>query len=522
MSDILLQHLGALVIGFGVTALLIPQIIAFAHRHQVLDFPGERRRVHRVAVPRLGGVAILAGTVIGAILMLTLGRSAGTPRLPYMQLMPGLAMGVTLVFLTGLMDDLKGVHPRGKLVAQVLAALCLVAFGFGIDTVALSRSGGSLSLGVFSIPITVLWLVGTTNAFNLIDGADGLAGTFTLIGLTAAIGVDLYLHDAQSMVVPVAMMGAVFAFLRFNNHPARIFLGDAGSMTLGFYLAARLVVASTSADGRTFVLVPLFALAFPLVDTAIAIARRWLAGHPLSRADGRHIHHQVLALGISTRLTVDLLGLFFSGVAALGLSISFAPPELTLAFMVVTSILLFAGFFYGSRWLKYGEFAELGRSFRSVILHARTVVREKIRASEVALALRSAKTFDEVRRLLDGMASDVRLLDIELIAGDLRAGTPERRRIWPADQLPIHLDYPFVWHSEEGIRQVTLRLWSVRPGRGVHPTVERIATRLGPALEDWFRRNSRELTPVFGMESQQASTLDAVRVAGGRTRLGAL
>lgn len=522
MSDILLQHLGALLIGCGVTALLIPQIIAFAHRHQMLDFPGERRRVHRVAVPRLGGVAILVGTVIGAVIMLTVGGSGGTPKLPNTQLLPGLAMGVTLVFLTGLMDDLKGVHPRGKLVAQVLAALCLVAFGFGIDTIALSRSGGSLSLGLLSIPVTVLWLVGATNAFNLIDGADGLAGTFTLIGLTAVIGVDLYLHDAQSMVVVVAMMGAVFAFLRFNNHPARIFLGDAGSMTIGFFLAARLVTASTSNDGRTFVLVPLFALAFPMVDTAIAIARRWLAGHPLSRADGRHIHHQVLALGISTRLTVDLLGIFFSGVAALGLSISFAPPELTLAFMVVTSVLLFTGFFYGSRWLKYGEFAELGRSFRSVILHARTVVREKIRASDVAIQLRGAKTFDEVRQLLDGMASEVRLLDIELIAGEVRGGPPERRRIWPADQLPIHLDYPFIWHSEEGTRQVTLRLWSERPRRGVHPTVERIATRLGPALEDWFRGNSRQLTPVFGLEPQPTTVHDELRAVGARARFAAL
>lgn len=516
MSDLLLQHLAATIIGFGVTALVIPRIIALAHSHQVLDFPGERRRVHRAPVPRLGGVGVLIGTVVGGLVMLTIGRSTSSLALPYMKLLPGLAAGVAIVFATGLMDDLKGVHPRGKLVAQTLAALCVVAFGFGIDTVALSATGPAISLGILSIPLTVFWIVGATNAFNLIDGADGLAGTFALIGLVTVIGVDLYLHDARSLVVTASLLGAFFAFLHFNNSPARIFLGDAGSMTIGFFLAIRLVIASTTADGRTFVLVPLFALAFPLTDTLIAIARRWLAGHPLSRADGRHIHHQLLALGLTTRLTVDLLGIFFAGIAALGLSISFAPPEFTLAFMVATSILLFAAFFYGARWLRYGEFAELARSFRSVILHARTVVREKIRASEVAVQIRSAKNFDEVRRLLDDMLADVRLLDVELVAGDVRALRPERQHISPPDQLPIRLDYPFIWHSEEGTREVILRMWSERPRRGVHPTTERIATRIGPALEDWFRRNSRQLTPVFGQQAQQMykRTPVSTRLAG--------
>ena len=497
----MLQHLLASMVGFGVTSLLIPQIIRLAHKHQLLDFPDLQRRVHLLPVPRLGGGAIFAGTALGGGAMLAWGEAVGSFNLNYPSLLPGLVLGATLVFLTGLFDDLKGVHPQGKLVAQALAAICVVAFGFRIDTVSLSTGGGSLTLGVLAVPLSIVWIVGMTNAFNLIDGADGLAGTFALIALVAGIGVDLFLHDNRSVLIPVAMVGSLFAFLRFNNSPARIFLGDAGSMTLGFFLSIYLVLASTTSGGRTLVFVPLFALAFPLLDTAIAIARRWLAGHPLSRADGRHMHHQVLALGISTRLTVDLLGLVFVCVAALGLSITFAPPEFTLAFIVGTGVLLFAAFLYGSRWLQYGEFSELVQSIGSVFRYGRTVLREKIRANDVAMQIRAASSFEEVRELLQGLVDEVRVLDMELVAGDSSSHGPERQRISPLDQLPIRLDYPIVLTNAEGSREVILRVWSERPRGGVHPSTERMATRIGPAIEEWFRLNSDQLTPLFGVET---------------------
>ena len=497
----LLQHVAALAIGFTVTALLIPRIIAWAHTHQLLDQPDGARRLHTVAVPRLGGVAIIAGTMCGAAALLTLGTLSGTIDLPYPRMLPGVAMGAGLIFLAGLVDDLRGISPRAKLVAQALAALCVIAFGFQIETIALSTSSAAISLGVLAIPVTLLWIVGMTNAFNLIDGVDGLAGTFALIALVAVIGVDLYLHDVRSLVISVAMLGAVLGFLRFNHSPARIFLGDAGSMTIGFFLAIRLVISSTSVDGRTFILVPLFALAFPLADTFIAIARRWLRGHPFSRADGRHIHHQLLAIGIPTRVTVDLLALFFGGVAAIGLSISFAPPEFTLAFLVAAGILLFAGLFYGTRWLRYGEFAEFGRSVTSVVRNARTVVREKIRANDIAAQIRSARSIDEVRDLLDELVDEVRVLDMELVTGATGSHGPERQQISHADLLPIRLDYPFLWRTRTGAREIVLRVWSERPRRGMHPSSERIATRIGPALEEWFHSHELELQPHFGAEA---------------------
>lgn len=499
-AEILTLHIVALLAGFGATAALIPLIIRMSIRHQWLDMPDERR-VHKVPVPRLGGVAIFVSTFAIAAVLIAYGATRGSVEISYPSLLPGVAIGATIIFLTGLFDDLKGISPRGKLVAQTAAAMAVVAFGFKIEVLALTPGSFTVALGVLALPITVLWIVGMTNAFNLIDGVDGLAGTVALIALATSIGVDLYLHDFRGLFISVTMLGAVFGFLRFNNAPAKIFLGDSGSMTLGFFLSIRLVIASTAPSGEMYFLVPLFALAFPLLDTFIAIARRWLRGHPFSRADGRHIHHQILALGLSTRRTVEVLGVFFALVAALGISVTFAPPQFTFAFMLGAGVLIFTSFFYGARWLRYGEFAEFAASVASVLRNARVVVQEKIRANDIAERIRRAKNLEEVRAALDDLVDEVRVLDVELVAGDVHLHGPERQQISPRDQLPVRLDYPFAWETEGGIREVILRLWSTRPTRGGHPASERVATRIGPALEAWFEAHSREATPVFGVDA---------------------
>ncbi len=513
----LLLHLGSAVLAFILTVTLIPWIIRASVRVGLLDQPDNSRRVHTVAVPRLGGVAIFVATATTAAISIGWSLSLGSA-LPYPRMLPGVIIGATIIFLTGLFDDLKGVKPLSKLVAQTTAALCVVGYGFQIESIAIAPNGDLLSLGALSVPITVLWIVGMTNAFNLIDGVDGLAGTIALIALTVAIGTDMFLHDYRSLFITTAMLGAIFGFLRFNNSPARIFLGDSGSMTIGFFLAIRLVISATEpSTGATYAFIPIFALAFPLLDTFIAMARRWLRGHPFSRADGRHVHHQLLGLGLDSRQTVNVLGVFFGAIAALGVSVVFAPPRLTIALMLGTGALMFASVFYGTRWLRYGEFAELGASIASVFRNARMVVREKILANEIAERIRNAETLEQVQEVLQGLVDDVRVLDVELVAGDVHFHGPERQQISPMNQLPVRLDYPFAWETEGGVREVILRLWSTRPTKGEHPATERVATRIGPALEEWFQRNSREATPVFGVNAQPQSrkTPSAVRRLDG-------
>jgi UDP-GlcNAc:undecaprenyl-phosphate GlcNAc-1-phosphate transferase len=496
----LLPHLAALTLGFAIAYGMMPLVMRLAREYQVLDLPDEGRRVHQTPVPRLGGVAIFVAAIISVSVVFAwdyfdssfeLPRQAGT--------LPGMIIGATIVFVTGIVDDVRGVRPALKLLAQSMAALAMVAYGFRID--AITVAGNSMiHLGLIAVPLTVFWIVGMINAFNLIDGVDGLAGTMAIIGLTACIGVDFLLHNASSLIVTFAMLGAVFAFMRYNQTPAKIFLGDSGSMLLGFFLSIRIVYASTGEDRVTYALIPLFALAYPLTDTFIAIVRRWLRGDPFSRADGRHIHHQILALGLSPQRTVELLGLFFFSVAFMGISIVFAPPRVTLAFGMGGAVLIFAAFFYGIKWLRYSEFMEFGSSVASVLLNARSHVRNKVMAGEIADRLLRAESIDQVSAMLGECAAEFKLLEVSIVPGARHFPGPESRRISPVHDRPFRVDYPIAWEHGGSVHEVVLRLWSDRPTDLRHVGAERIATKLGGALETWLQRNPAAFGPAPSLE----------------------
>ena len=485
----MLPQLAALTLGFAFAFGMMPWVMRLAREYEVLDIPNDDRRVHQTPVPRLGGVAIFAAAFIGAAIVLGWDHFDNSFELPRRAgALPGMVIGATIVFITGIVDDLRGVRPAFKLIAQSVAALVMVGYGFRIDAVTVTGSD-VYHLGFIAAPLTVFWIVGMTNAFNLIDGVDGLAGTMAIIGLAACIVIDYLLHSASSLVIAFAMLGAVLAFLRYNHPPAKIFLGDSGSMLLGYFLSIRLVYASTGPDDVTFALLPLFALAYPLSDTFIAIARRWLRGHPFSRADGRHVHHQILALGLSPQRTIELLGLFFFAVAFMGISIVLAPPRVTLAFGMGGAVLAFAAFFYGVKWLRYSEFMEFGASVASVLLNARSHVRNKVVAGEVADKLLRAESIDQVRAMLAECATEFSLLEISIIPGAHHFPGPEGRQISPVTDRPFRVDYPVAWEHAGQTHEVVLRVWVERPTDRKHSGAERIATRLGTALEQWLQLN---------------------------------
>ncbi len=496
----MLPRLIAALLGFAFAFGLMPWVMRIARDNGILDHPNEDRRVHLTPVPRLGGIAIFGATVLAAAVVFAWDYFDDSFALPHrLGMMPGMIVGATIIFAVGVVDDLRGVRPALKLIAQTAAALAMVAYGFRIESVTIT-GGAAYNLGLLSIPLTVFWVVGMTNAFNLIDGVDGLAGTMAIIGLTACIGVEVLLHNSSSLIVTFALMGAVLAFLRFNLSPAKIFLGDSGSMLLGFFLSVRAVTAATGDDGVTFALVPLFALAYPLTDTFIAIARRWLRGHPLSRADGRHIHHQILGLGLSPTRTVELIGVFFASVALMGISIVFAPPQVTVAFGVGGAVLFFAAFFHGVKWLGYSEFTEVGASVASVVLNARSHVRNKVVAGEVADRLLRADTIDEIGVMLAECAAEFRLLEVTIVPGVSHFHGPASRQISPVGERPFRVDYPIAWEHDGQVREVVLRLWCERPGDRHHTGAERIATRLGAALELWLQRNPAALGGIIAAE----------------------
>jgi UDP-GlcNAc:undecaprenyl-phosphate/decaprenyl-phosphate GlcNAc-1-phosphate transferase len=317
--------LTAFCVAFAAAIVLTPLVRGVAHGAGLLDRP-EPRKIHDVPVPRLGGAAIGAAFYVGMAVALVVARLIGRRLGLETGHLPAVLVGVALIAGVGLLDDLQGMRARAKLSAQVVVALIVYGLGLSIDR--LDGPWGSVALGIWSLPLTVLWIVGVINALNLIDGLDGLASGVALTGIAAFTAIALA-HGGADPILPVlaASAGGVLGFLRFNLPPASIIMGDTGSMLLGFLLAAVAISLSQAGPVGTPPWIPLLVLAVPLADTGRVIVRRLVAGHPVFAPDKRHVHHRLLARGLSPRRVMLLLwvvsGLF--GALAVALEVARRP-----------------------------------------------------------------------------------------------------------------------------------------------------------------------------------------------------
>lgn len=474
-----------------VSMLAVPPIVRMARSHNLLDRPDCSRRVHTQPVPRIGGIAVWLGAVAGFGSWLILNRGTGAiASLPSWSL--GALAGLVVMAVTGLVDDVRGVRPRTKIIAQVIAALLVVGAGFRIDAVTLGGDA-TVSLGWVGAPLALLWIVGVTNAVNLIDGLDGLAGGITLVTVTALAASAVLGGTPAILPVMAALAGGMLGFLRFNRSPARIFLGDVGSLSIGFALALLSIEGARQQGGPIAIVVAGFVLAFPVLDTAIAMLRRWLRVVPLSGADDRHVHHQLVGLGLTHHRASALICLFASGVALLGLSITYAPPVLTAAISLIGLAAWVLMVVHGTRWLQYHEFQEAQASFTSGFLRARHVIRDRILARDLEHRVRNAESIEEISRLLDEHRSSLGFDILALCdATDLRLRTATALAVM--DQRP-QLTFPVTgkgWSGGEGLlilaawRRETRQppLYSERVIRIIVPAVEEVLARIGaPARE---------------------------------------
>ncbi len=295
------MHLVGTFVGTALaSAALVPVVKRLAERLGAVDQPGGGRKIHVRPIPRLGGVAVFIPVLAGAWLGLrAMGTEEGVPFFGPLEL-GGLLTACAIVFLIGVYDDIRGVRPFAKLGAQVAAASSLVACGISIEQIS-TPFALPFQLGLLDYPLTVLWLVGLSNGMNLLDGIDGLAAG---VGAMGALTVFLVAVEGGAPEVPLialALVGSLVGFLIFNFPPAKIFLGDCGALTLGFLLAALPLISRYKAATAVTLLVPIVALAIPILDTTLAIVRRTVLGrHPFA-ADRSHIHHRLLALGLSPR-----------------------------------------------------------------------------------------------------------------------------------------------------------------------------------------------------------------------------
>lgn len=471
--------------------LATPALERAAWRFGLLDRPGAGHHVHKRPVPRLGGVAVFFGFMMGALVAAALSDAAPHAARAFLERDPrsmALVAAGTILFIIGLLDDLKDIAPPVKLAGQAAAAAIVCYFGFRID--ALTFPGGATwHLGWLALPVTVVWIVGVSNAINLVDGIDGLAGGVSVIGLVAVAVSSMLLGNPTAHWYALILAAALVAFVRFNYPPASIFLGDSGSLVVGFLLAVLSVKAATRADGVTYPLVPIFALAYPLLDTGFAILRRWLRRVPFSRADDRHIHHQLCALDLSPRRAVGMIFLGSAGVAALGLCTVFAPPGVTVAVALAGAVVLTLVLAILPRVLEYHEFLEVGQTFQSVLRDSRRMIGDAIHARDLTRVIAAARTLDEVSAILSDAAADLHFAHVSLRPAK-SAALDEMVRAFASDlwriEYPIPMPVTEGWH---GIAQDTMMLtiWCRTDGTDRPAGAERIARILAPAIGAWLR-----------------------------------
>lgn len=282
---------------------LTPVVRAFADSRGIVDIPRERR-IHTRPVPLLGGVAIFASFITAVLLTAKLsGHSVG------------LMVGGAVIVVVGVIDDITELRPVVKLAGQVMAAWVLVSFGVKIEFVT-NPFGGMLYLGRLAMPITIVWIVALTNVVNFIDGLDGLAAGVSAIAGLAMGYVALTKGQSQVGLLAFALAGSAFGFLRYNFNPARIFMGDAGAMFLGFSLAGISAMGALKGPATIALTVPVVILGVPIFDTAFAIVRRMRKGIPVSAGDREHLHHRLIAMGLSQRQAVAAIYLASSVLAA--------------------------------------------------------------------------------------------------------------------------------------------------------------------------------------------------------------
>lgn len=333
----------ALIVSFVVT----PFVILLAEKTGAMDAPNARK-VHKKPVPRIGGLGIYAG-FMAAIIFVAIKFGLNDEMIKETV---GLVVSGSLIVALGLADDYKNLPAKVKLLGQICAAVVLVMlFDVRIDFVT-DPFGDYIYLDNFpiphlAIPVTIFWLVGLTNTVNLIDGLDGLAAGVASIASFTILLIALEQNFILVAVLTAALAGAAVGFLKYNFHPAKIFMGDTGSMFLGFMLAGISVTGAVKSVATIALIVPIFALGLPILDTTFAIVRRLRGGVPIFKPDKGHLHHRLLSVGFTQRQAVLLMYVIS---ALFGLS-AIALTAVSYQIAVIILLVVVAAIIYGVKKL---------------------------------------------------------------------------------------------------------------------------------------------------------------------------
>ena len=323
-------HIAGAFISYLLGVFIVPFVIDWSQKEGLVDVPNERK-IHKAPISRLGGIAIWLSTMLTFLFLVLLSYY------PYGSLLSGILLGGSLMFLLGLIDDIYNLDAKFKLIIQLSIATIVYLLGVKIDTL-FNPFGNAINLGVFSYPITILWIVGISNAVNFIDGVDGLAGSVIAVDSVALALVAVAMTPAQPITALIAFIlaGSMLAFLTFNFNPAKIFMGDSGALFSGFLLAT-LSIAGVMKGATLAILLPFLVLAVPIMDITYSSLRRIMKGTSPFVADAEHIHHKLLKAGFSQKKTVAIL----TSVAIVGGAIATYFSGIIKHYFIYIGILIF-------------------------------------------------------------------------------------------------------------------------------------------------------------------------------------
>jgi UDP-GlcNAc:undecaprenyl-phosphate/decaprenyl-phosphate GlcNAc-1-phosphate transferase len=418
--------------------------------------PGLERHLHKRPLPRLGGVAIflaflfsigIAGLISWWNPRLGFGFS---PRALLTVLVPGF-----LIFLLGLYDDLHPVGPYFKFLVQVLAGAILFAGGLRILGLPVLVSGQHFPWFV-SLPLTILWVLGITNAFNLIDGLDGLAAGSALFSTLVVFVVALVSHSSFVSVMTLVLAGAILGFLRYNFNPATIFLGDCGSLFVGFMLSALALQGMQKSPTIVAVAIPVVSFGLPILETGLSILRRLISGRPVFTGDREHIHHKLLQRGLSQRQVVTVL----YGVSAIFAMLSLFMLWPTGSTLGLVLAVLGIGIWMGVQHLNYLEFGELRRVAHRA-LEQRLIFVNNLAIRRATEELKIASDFDQLCRILEAAFgnNDFDAFELRVLRPPAGAIDPQGLQIVSDDKADFRWKRPGSHFGKE-----TIPAWSLALG----------------------------------------------------------
>lgn len=428
-------------------SLVLTRVLRDAARRYGLFDSGGGRKIHQQPIPRLGGVAVVLSMSLPLLGLAFWENDISRELWADKPLLVSLVGGGGLLFLVGLLDDLRDMRAIVKLLAQIIAAGIVFAVGLRVEAISVPFLS-PVHLGLLSLPVTIFWMVLVTNAVNLIDGMDGLAGGVVVLAGGTLFIMSVIEDNVMAAILLSCIVGATMGFLAYNVNPATIFLGDAGSLTLGFLLALTSVHSSQKSYTLFSIVAAMMALGLPIFDLSLAVIRRFLSGQPIFRADQHHVHHRLLRMGLTQ--TQSVVVLFAGAIVLEGLALVFIYADDRLSALAIAAVVPLIVVVV--RILGYDRLIRSARRAR-VLEDVEQAAADGTRA---LLRVRQSDfgsfedTWERICAVADGLGLE--RMHLEVVDIDIRARLAGRRDwMWPAKSTPgtppaVHLQS--VWSTE--------------------------------------------------------------------------